>query len=51
MEQIFVDTSGWYALTDARDPHYEPARDWFERNTLPLITTDYFQIMGFVPVI
>ncbi len=41
MERIFVDTSGWYALTDVRDPHPEPAKDWFEQNTLPLVTTDY----------
>lgn len=41
MERIFVDTSGWYALTDVRDPHHEAAKDWFEQDTLPLVTTDY----------
>lgn len=38
---IFVDTSGWYALVDASDPDHDRARDWFTKNRLPLITTDY----------
>jgi predicted nucleic acid-binding protein len=41
MERVFVDTGGWYALTDRRDPDYEAAKAWFEKNTLPLVTTDY----------
>ncbi len=41
IERVFVDTGGWYALTDARDPDHEAARAWFEGNTLPLVTTDY----------
>ncbi len=41
MERVFVDTSGWYALADGRDPHHEAAKGWFEQNALPLVTTDY----------
>jgi len=41
MERVFVDTSGWYALVDRRDPAHKAIKAWFEQNTLPLITTDY----------
>jgi len=40
-KMVFVDTSGWYALVDKNDPDHPQARRWFERNRLPLITTDY----------
>lgn len=38
---IYVDTSGWYALVDETDPDHRPAREWFEENEAPLITSDY----------
>ncbi len=41
MERVFVDTSGWYAAADSRDPDHGAVARWLRRNTLPLITTDY----------
>jgi len=41
VERVFVDTSGWYAAADSRDPDHRAVARWLRRNTLPLITTDY----------
>lgn len=41
MKRVFVDTSGWYAAADSRDPDHSAVARWLRRNTLPLITTDY----------
>jgi predicted nucleic acid-binding protein len=41
VERVFVDTSGWYAAADSRDPDHGAVARWLRRNTLPLITTDY----------
>lgn len=37
----FVDTSAWYALVVPADPDHASAAAWLNRNTLPLLTTDY----------
>jgi predicted nucleic acid-binding protein len=41
MSPVFVDTGAWFALFVPTDPDHPAARDWFARNSLPLITTDY----------
>ena len=41
MNKIFVDTSGWYALIDQKDPDHPFAASWFSKNTFPLLTTNY----------
>ncbi|GAB4236699.1 MAG: hypothetical protein OHK0028_13740 [Deltaproteobacteria bacterium] len=41
MKRIFVDTGAWYALVDRRDPDHPAARDFFEANRLPLVTTNF----------
>ena len=41
MTPIFVDTGAWFARFVTSDPDHFAARDWFEHNTYPLITTDY----------
>lgn len=38
---VYVDTSGWYALVDETDPDHRSAREWFEEDETPLITSDY----------
>jgi predicted nucleic acid-binding protein len=41
MPVIFVDTGAWFAHLVPSDPDHRSARDWFDQNTLPLVTTDY----------
>lgn len=41
MTPIFVDTGAWFARFVPSDRDHPAARDWFERNTYPLITSDY----------
>lgn len=41
MRHLFVDTGAWYALVDRKDPDHESARRFFERNKLPLVTTNF----------
>ncbi len=41
MTPIFVDTGAWFARFVPSDRDHAAARAWFERNTQPLITTDY----------
>ena len=38
---IFVDTGAWFALFVPTDPDHLAAESWMERNTEPLVTTDY----------
>lgn len=37
----FVDTGAWAALFVPVDPMHDVARDWFERNSNRLVTSDY----------
>ena len=41
MSPDFVDTGAWFARFVPSDPDHAAARDWFARNTRPLVTTDY----------
>jgi predicted nucleic acid-binding protein len=41
MKRIFVDTSGWYALVDDDDEDHLAVAGWFNKNTFPLVTTNY----------
>ena len=41
MMPIFVDTGAWFARFVPTDPDHAVAREWFERNAQPLVTTDY----------
>jgi uncharacterized protein len=41
MTPIFVDTGAWFARFVTSDRDHSAARDWFEQNTYPLITSDY----------
>ena len=41
MNGVFVDTSGWDAIIDRKDSSHPTAREFIEKNRLPLVTTDY----------
>jgi uncharacterized protein len=41
MTPIFVDTGAWFARFVPGDVDHAAAREWFEKNTHPLVTTDY----------
>jgi predicted nucleic acid-binding protein len=41
MNRIFVDTGAWFARFVPGDADHPAAREWFEQNRDPLITTDY----------
>ena len=41
MRHLFVDTGAWYALVDRKDPDHGSARRFFERNKVPLVTTNF----------
>ena len=41
MSGIFVDTGAWFARFVPTDPDHPAAKVWLDRNTSPLITTDY----------
>ena len=41
MTPIFVDTGAWFARFVPTDADHLAARQWFDQNTDPLITTDY----------
>jgi predicted nucleic acid-binding protein len=38
---IFVDTGAWFAFVVRSDPNHLAARNWLEKNSEVLITTDY----------
>jgi predicted nucleic acid-binding protein len=41
MTGIFVDSGAWFARFVSTDPDHPAAKAWLDRNTQPLITTDY----------
>jgi predicted nucleic acid-binding protein len=41
MIPIFVDTGAWFARFVPSDSDHPAAREWFETNAFPLLTTDY----------
>jgi predicted nucleic acid-binding protein len=41
LTSIFVDTGAWFARFVPCDVDHAVARQWFENNTLPLVTTEY----------
>src|SRR5208283_4183731 len=41
MTPIFVDIGAWFARFVPSDRDHPAAREWFEQNTHPLVTTDY----------
>ena len=41
MSAVFVDTGAWFARFVPTDPDHPAAKGWLDRNTSPLITTDY----------
>jgi predicted nucleic acid-binding protein len=41
MSGVFVDTGAWFARFVPTDPDHSAAKAWLDRNTQPLITTDY----------
>jgi predicted nucleic acid-binding protein len=41
MSGVFVDTGAWFARFVPSDPDHAAAKAWLDRNTQPLITTDY----------
>ena len=41
MSGVFVDTGAWFARFVPTDPDHPAAKGWLDRNTSPLITTDY----------
>ncbi len=38
---LFVDTSGWYAFLNARDPHHREVTECLVTATAPLFTSNY----------
>lgn len=38
---IFVDTGAWFAAFVPNDAHHGAAKSWLDKNTEPLLTTDY----------
>lgn len=38
---IFVDSGAWYASIIPADVNHDAAKHWLDRNTEPLLTTDY----------
>jgi predicted nucleic acid-binding protein len=38
---IFVDTGAWFAAAVADDPDHEASLNFFDKNSQPLVTTDY----------
>ena len=41
MKHVLVDSGGWYALADRRDPDHRSAVSFLQNNTQPLITTNF----------
>ncbi len=41
MKRLFVDTGAWYALIDRKDPDHKTAVDFFSKNKIPLVTSNF----------
>jgi len=41
MSRVFVDTGAWFARFVPYDRDHGAARDWFDQNLRPLVTSDY----------
>ena len=41
MKRIFVDTGAWYAFVDKKDPDHIHAKELYDNNTMPFITTNF----------
>lgn len=41
MKQVFVDSGGWYAVADRRDPDHAVAVSFLKGNPLPLVTSNF----------
>ena len=41
MKRIFVDTGAWYALVDKKDPDHLKAKEFYNNNSTPFITTNF----------
>jgi predicted nucleic acid-binding protein len=41
MSRVFVDTGAWFARFVPTDRDHDAAKAWLDRNTRPLVTTDY----------
>lgn len=41
MKRIFVDTGAWYALIDKKYPDHAQAKEFYFKNSLPLLTTNF----------
>ncbi len=41
MKRLFADTGAWYALTDKKDPDHLNATQFLQKNTFPIVTTNF----------
>jgi predicted nucleic acid-binding protein len=41
VKKVFVDTGGWYALVDKKDPDHERASFFVKSNRTPFLTTNF----------
>ncbi len=41
MRSLFIDTGAWYALADRKDPDHSRVADFLEKQTLPLVTSNF----------
>ena len=41
MRSLIIDTGAWYALADRKDPDHSRVADFLEKQTLPLLTSNF----------